>query len=1063
MRTRSEMTIRWQGISPLASFLALGLLISSVHALDPGDPDFVFGDGGMVTIDFESSQWDFGFGGVLAQNDGKIVVIGQTWSAVTSTDFALTRYNVDGSLDQDFGNGGGVTTDFGSTEAAFDAAEDCEGRIVVVGEAANGTRIAVARYNPDGSLDATFGSGGRVTTGLGLGSFARCIAVDGNNRVLVAGDTYATATGLDFIVVRYTSDGSLDEAFGTNGVVTSDFNSPGDRANAVTLDSLGRIVVAGTSAYPKPTDRKFAVARFLPGGAPDTAFGTDGKVTSDLGLGTSELRAYDVAIDDQDRIVVAGRAGSRSATFVVARFDVAGRLDLTFGDGGKVFADFGSSNAGAQSVAIDSSGGIIAAGYGDQPGGMDFALVRYHSDGGLDAAFGNNGKVLTDFDAGVDISYGVDIDQTGRILAAGAVNLDSFYPPHSQGLNFGVVRYNAEGRLDTGFGADGKVTTDFRASNNDFAFDIVTTPDDGKSILVGGSRGSLGDVFALARLNQDGTLDATFGDEGKVREPAGEPYGAAVDEEGRIVLAGSSWQAGTSFDFRLARYLPDGSLDATFGDGGIADTDIGLQGPDYAQAVAICPHGRIVTAGKCSDSSQYGFDFAVARYHPEGNLDSTFGGNGTVSTELGSPRDEVRAVAIQADGKIIAAGSGVSYESSEFVLARYLVDGALDASFGAGGIVVTDFGGTPAVANSVTIDAAGRIVAAGTHSGDLLALARYDPDGVLDPAFGGDGIVTIDSGQELAPRDLAIDELGRIVVAGGPWPGFRVGRFNDDGSPDLSFGTSGIAASNFGGIWELARGMVIDPDGNVLVAGHSRLSGTGTGYDFMVVRFIGDANQPPIADAGDNLQIDSRDQAYTVILATGTDPDGDPLEYRWLEDAEILLDWSPVGPNGEADLDPGLLPYFAIGDHTLTLELSDGIHDPVSDTVWVNVVDTTGPELSPISNVTILWPPNHRMHDAVIAANATDNAGGNVHLGVDVVSSEPAGASGTRNTEPDAVIVSVDDSTGLIELRLRAEREGNGDSRTYTVIVTAADAAGNMTIATVKIMVPHQHTMRKNR
>jgi uncharacterized delta-60 repeat protein len=212
-----------KSIIPIFGLLFSLLAASAGQAIAPGDLDLTFGDGGVVTIDFEASQLDFGYGGVLVLSDDTVVVIGQSWAADTIKDFALARYMADGSLDPGFGNDGRVTTDFGSTEMAYGAAEDPSGKIVVVGMAGNGTRFALARYNADGALDPSFDGDGRVSTSFGSSSYARSVTIDGNGGMLVAGDTYQSGTGFDFTLARYNPNGSLDTTFGINGVVTSDY------------------------------------------------------------------------------------------------------------------------------------------------------------------------------------------------------------------------------------------------------------------------------------------------------------------------------------------------------------------------------------------------------------------------------------------------------------------------------------------------------------------------------------------------------------------------------------------------------------------------------------------------------------------------------------------------------------------------------------------------------------------------------------------------------------------------------------------------------------------------
>ncbi|MFC1782774.1 SUMF1/EgtB/PvdO family nonheme iron enzyme [Planctomycetota bacterium] len=321
-------------------------------------------------------------------------------------------------------------------------------------------------------------------------------------------------------------------------------------------------------------------------------------------------------------------------------------------------------------------------------------------------------------------------------------------------------------------------------------------------------------------------------------------------------------------------------------------------------------------------------------------------------------------------------------------------------------------------------------------------------------------------------------------------------------------------------------------------------------------------NDPPVADAGDNIQILSEEQAFTEIQGSGTeDPiEGDSLEYRWLEGVDLLLDWQPVGAGGEAHLDLGTLPFLEVGNHTLTLEVRetmadglddfddmvltiensppetqpapsyqvleigidpivvvadasdydgdtllyewlkdgetlafgyidtvqgggtvvvpdlavgagdarfglgvheielrvcDGSNDPVSVFVSVEVIDTTAPSISPVPSVTILWPPNHTLREVTVWANAFDNGGGSIHLEVTVASSEPPDMDGDGNTIPDWYIDAVDDAAGIIELRLRSERSGKGDGRTYTITITAIDEADNQSTAILEILAPH--------
>jgi uncharacterized delta-60 repeat protein len=281
-------------------------------------------------------------------------------------------------------------------------------------------------------------------------------------------------------------------------------------------------------------------------------------------------------------------------------------------------------------------------------------------------------------------------------------------------LTLVLVGAGAPGDLDPRVGGGGTVTTDF--GGNDFAWALVLQPD-GK-LVAAGSAGPAGAAdFALARYLPDGRPDPTFGMGGRVTTD----FGASVDEafalvlqpDGKLVTAGLSVDGGT-FDGALARYLPDGRLDPTFGTGGKVTTDLG--GDERFSALVLQPDGKLVAAGT-----------VLARYLPDGRLDPSFGGGGTVTTDFGGLYDIVFALVLQPDGKLVAAGEG------DFALARYLPDGQLDPSFGTGGMVTTDVGGLPF---ALVLQPDGTLVAAGFAGGYNFGLVRYLPDGSLDATFG---------------------------------------------------------------------------------------------------------------------------------------------------------------------------------------------------------------------------------------------------------------------------------------------------------------------------------------
>ncbi|MBD8904893.1 hypothetical protein MBTS_22090, partial [Methylobacterium bullatum] len=309
-----------------------------------------------------------------------------------------------------------------------------------------------------------------------------------------------------------------------------------------------------------------------------------------------------------------------------------------FGAGtGKVLTPVGadgSSDTG-RSVTVQPDGKILVAGYGDGTGGTDFALVRYNADGSLDTGFGpdGTGKILTPAAPGTASDYGqsVALQTDGKIVVAGyGVGAGNRY-------DFALVRYDADGSLDTTFGTGGKVLTPVGTGLSSDQGNSVTLQADGKILVAGYGEGSEGQDFALLRYNADGSLDTGFGPDGtgKILTPIS--AGTASDQgnsvtlqaDGKIVVVGSGW--GNGQDFAAVRYNTDGSLDTGFGPDGTGKilTPVGAgMSNDAGYSVTVQADGKIVVAGY-GQGSGTGYDFALVRYNADGTLDTGFGPDGT--------------------------------------------------------------------------------------------------------------------------------------------------------------------------------------------------------------------------------------------------------------------------------------------------------------------------------------------------------------------------------------------------------------------------------------------------
>jgi len=642
-----------------------------------GSLDSSFGENGIVTTDFNNSG-DAAYS--IALQEDKIVVAGSTYNYEDyESDFALARYTADGVLDTSFGKNGKVTTDF-SFEDNYANSIAIKGDMIIVGGYTSyfgdNSYISLARYTANGRLKAT------VTTETNY-NHAFSMVLQGD-RIILGGYAVNDKGNINFSLIRYTAALKLDSTFGKNGIVTT-ING---EAYSIALQG-DKIIAAGTTGH---YTGDFAIARYTADGKLDATFGKNGKITTDFN--GYEDRVNSIAIQG-DKIIAAGYAyqGTTNNDYALARYTADGRLDASFGKGGKLTDGFPASQAFFTSTVIQGDK-IIAAGYAfNANNNTDFALARFTADGKLDLSFGENGKVTTDFRSASDYANAIAL-QGDKIVVGGYTYR---YPDNLINYKiFALARYTADGRLDSSFGVNGIVTTDF--NSNDAAINSITLQ--GDKIVVAGYTGD--DIFdntdfALARYTADGKLDASFGKNGKVITDLktgiydNEDRASSIALQGNKLLVGGSTRNDENYttDFALIRYTADGRLDASFGESGIARTDFGDFSNDHASSIAL-QGDKILMAG----SAGYYGDFALARYTADGKLDASFGNQGKVITDLGSYTEEAKSIALQGDKIVLGGYSDKDYTYRNFAFARYTADGKLDATFGKNGKVITDFGGS---------------------------------------------------------------------------------------------------------------------------------------------------------------------------------------------------------------------------------------------------------------------------------------------------------------------------------------------------------------------------------
>ncbi len=407
--------------------------------------------------------------------------------------------------------------------------------------------------------------------------------------------------------------------------------------------------------------------------------------------GTTSDTAFGVVLQSDGKIVAAGQARVDSTyDFGVVRYNTDGTLDATFSSDGMVTTAVGSGDDIGRAVVVQADGKIIVAGSAVIGGAADFALVRYNPDGSVDTSFGTNGLVTTAIGAGEDLARSVVLQADGKIVLAGSSYNGSNY-------DIAVVRYNANGTLDTTFDGDGKVTTAIGPADDE-GMDVVLQSD-GKIVVAGRSdtgdntnNTSLRNDFALVRFNANGSLDTTFSGDGKLSHsfgPGSDAYGTAValQGDGKIVVGGYDTTSTAGTQFVAARYNGDGTVDTSFGGDGVADKPTGNGGVMQANDVLVQPDGKVVLAGAANgrDSTTFMLD----RINADGTQDTSFGQNGVVNTLVipsGSNKSIAYGIVLQSDGKLVAAGTTFDNQRPTppaFALVRYNANGSLDLGFDA--------------------------------------------------------------------------------------------------------------------------------------------------------------------------------------------------------------------------------------------------------------------------------------------------------------------------------------------------------------------------------------------
>ena len=381
------------------------------------------------------------------------------------------------------------------------SAIQADGKIVVSSGIEDGADddVVVLRYNDNGTLDETFGMNGVATYDGGKGDdCGRLVAIQPDGRIVLTGYTY-NGTSYDILTMRYNTNGTPDSSFGTNGVVTYDSGNKDDYGRAIAVQTDGKIVVTARSSYATTSDATTSVAmilRYNGDGTLDNTFGSNGVVTYEGGYGNDGFRG--VVIQTDGKIVVSGYTGINIGfdvlTFDVltARYNSDGSLDTTFGTGGVAIHDGGHGDDGARGVVIQTDGKIVVSGGQYNGTDLDVLVLRYDVNGTPDDTFGAKGVVTYDSGNGNDYGRRLAIRRGSNIVVTGR-------RPNGTDYDVLVLRYNAHGGLDNSFGGSGVVTFDM-GKGNDYGEGVVIQAD-AKIVILGGSyNGTNYDVLVFRLL-----------------------------------------------------------------------------------------------------------------------------------------------------------------------------------------------------------------------------------------------------------------------------------------------------------------------------------------------------------------------------------------------------------------------------------------------------------------------------------------------------------------------------------------------------------------------------------
>ncbi len=487
---------------------------------------------------------------------------------------------------------------------------------------------------------------------------------------------------------------------------------------------------------------------------------------------------------------------------------------LTFGDGKTIIdVDVGTANDYVQTMALQIDGKILVAGFSYYSNySSDYSIIRMNTNGSLDTSFDSDGKAIIPVGTSYDEARTMALQTDGKILVAGQSSNSS------GNADYSIIRLNANGSLDTSFDGDGKAIIPVGTSS-DVGQTMVLQPD-GKILVAGWSYNSNGNLdYSIIRLAANGSLDTSFDGDGKAIIPAGTSedlgYTMALQTDGKILVAGFSYNSNGNADYSVIRLSANGSLDPSFDGDGKAIIPVG-KSDDLGYTMALQSDGKIVVAGTSYDPSNNSYDYSIIRLTADGSLDASFDGDGTAIIDVGAQYDQGHTMVLQPDGKILVAGSSDAINTSNgngYSIIRLTIDGSLDTSFDRDGKAIIPVGTSYDKARTMALQPDGKILVAGysatsNGSGYSYSAIRLNADGSLDTSFGnsvpaaGSGIAVnyVEHAPPVVLNGLAsVFDLELAAVGNYGGASLQIVRAGGADAQDVFAGSGTLAALSEGG------------------------------------------------------------------------------------------------------------------------------------------------------------------------------------------------------------------------------------------------------------------------